>query len=701
MRNYKLIQEIEQHRLESSKITTDVKSLLDKKELPFNNIFGDKVRIAEPLAGGKEYADNLQAVTAGYNLDFPSWTGVKEKDINKKNPIKIGKILFNKKREYETHLKDNPDLPQSHVDTVMRRIEAIDKYLKIPDLKKQYDNATKTQYTVIYSRAPVDVLRMGDFNWTSRSCHAPGGQYYYCAIADAMLNAGVVYLITNDDFDKIKDHLQDDEIFSDSDRDVDGIQPLARMRIRCIIDSDGNTVAVPVTKIYGKSGYSVNNDLQQQFIRWAKKQDVTEFNWDDTLTLKGGSYEDYGYEISNIVEKLWNKDVSYNTENNEELDSEHHRERCLDQIYEFVGNYAISEKLDLLAERYFFVKRLSMSEGDRDNINFAPVVKLVIPKTYMQKNFHNITVDRLYDKRKYHFTLETDYSPDVAMLRITIPATRVDRYILDEEDETIDEDILIQHITDQVNEVLYTIMRGKNNTIDYAYQSDVYENEDYWALPLLNSLTFIESLRTDKDSDESLVDSGILSDFITNNKENRLVLLKMFDIDKKIGESKSLILVREFIKEYKYSRERGEGEMLSQFTLGLQALARKIIPSYTLPINMDVNFARTVDMSNDEHIPSYFYSIKSNSSNTMTYRPISYNAPDYLKIDVTASWENVFAVLIHMAQKGNYKMLNQFLDIFSYDEDEHVTELIIQLFKNIDITEKDQMTFNDVVDYVM
>ena len=209
--------------------------------------------------------------------------------------------------------------------------------LKVPDLQKLYKDSQQRDYCIVYSRSPVDVARMSDHTWTS--CHSQGGDYFHCALADASLNAGVAYLINYSDFPQIELHLQEDEIFKDKERQVNGIVPIARYRIRCVIDSKGNTLAVPSLKLYGKNAGELGPDFANQVIAWAKQQDISDFDFDDTLTLKGGTYEDRGYDIKSMVKRIWGKDIDYDKDDSEnefrdqddEDDDEHAEEQWRDE----------------------------------------------------------------------------------------------------------------------------------------------------------------------------------------------------------------------------------------------------------------------------------------------------------------------------------------------------------------------------------
>lgn len=308
------------------KLPRNIKQLLADKKLPFNNIFGDKLRIVQPLKGGKEYKTNISRhVGDQYEIDFDKWVGFKISDKDKKNPVRLGKILSKRKVELEKEFKEyqihapTTGVPEETIayqtKEFSRKIGELDKLLKTTNLQKQVTDAELTSLYVVYSRAPIDVVRMGDMDFENYSCHSEGGDYFYCALGDAMMNAGVAYLISEEDYAvnhlDIDENLQVDELFLDNDRGISGIPALARIRIRLVLDSDGNELAVPTTKIYAKSGYQYNDDFKEQMIQWAKRQDTSNFKWDSTLSLKGGSYEDVGYKISDQVKLVWGKDIRY------------------------------------------------------------------------------------------------------------------------------------------------------------------------------------------------------------------------------------------------------------------------------------------------------------------------------------------------------------------------------------------------------
>jgi hypothetical protein len=332
--NQHIINELSDYNFD--RIPTNVKNLLNRKLLPFNHLFGDKLRIVERMNKVSDYQEKIKKhMVDDFELDFEKWVGFKLTDADKKNPFRIGKLLNKRKQDLQRFIKEYGTVQgEASVQNWQNAINEIDELLKVSDLQKLYKDSRQSDYCIVYSRSPVDVARMSDHTWTS--CHSQGEDHFHCALADASLNAGVAYLINYSDFSQIELHLQEDEIFKDKQRSINGIVPVARFRIRCVIDKKGNTLAVPSLKLYGKNAGELGPDFSNQVIAWAKTQDILDFDFERTLTLQGGSYEDIGYDIASMVKKIWGKDIVYETDDSEiefrdqdEEDDEHAQEQWL------------------------------------------------------------------------------------------------------------------------------------------------------------------------------------------------------------------------------------------------------------------------------------------------------------------------------------------------------------------------------------
>lgn len=194
-------------------------------------------------------------------------------------------------------------------------------------------------YSIIYSRHPIDVMRMSDFD-NIETCHSPpsrqssqGDSYYKCAVAEAHGHGPIAYVVRNEDMsnllyadvetqDTAKDlqglldlyEKEDKELFVDNMRNTGDIAPLSRVRIKKLTNPfAGISLAVPSTRVYGKRF----PDLYQNIADFTKSKQEGEldaikaavekigdeenpiFNTDGFFDLSnwerhGGSYEDAG-----------------------------------------------------------------------------------------------------------------------------------------------------------------------------------------------------------------------------------------------------------------------------------------------------------------------------------------------------------------------------------------------------------------------
>lgn len=110
------------------------------------------------------------------------------------------------------------------------------------------------EYSIIFSRSPVDVMRMSDFPDTGiTSCHSErGGSFYACAVAEAQNVGGIAFLVKTEDLDTIDD-INSVEIYRDPQRGIQGIYPIDRIRLRNVTIGRTTSVAVPEKQQYSSS----------------------------------------------------------------------------------------------------------------------------------------------------------------------------------------------------------------------------------------------------------------------------------------------------------------------------------------------------------------------------------------------------------------------------------------------------------------
>jgi hypothetical protein len=168
------------------------------------------------------------------------------------------------------------------------------------------------QKAIVYSRAPIDVLRMSDHPMIS-SCHSQGGGYFQCAVQEAVRGGAIAYSVNQEDIQKIidEDRLQDIEIFEDNERGVKGINPDGRIRIRRMFDTDTKQeYALPEIRVYGQPPASFQNSV----LSWSAENQKSKFTNLETGEFQlpeiknairvGGSYEDnYAPDLYNRLAK--------------------------------------------------------------------------------------------------------------------------------------------------------------------------------------------------------------------------------------------------------------------------------------------------------------------------------------------------------------------------------------------------------------
>lgn len=142
---------------------------------------------------------------------------------------------------------------------------------------------------IIVSRHPVDVYRMSDHPGMG-SCHSPRsanaggmGAYHKCAIQEAKGHGFVAYIVQNKDLKLIDLFDQTREIFRDPKRNISGIVPISRIRLRKIvaITKDDKKIEIfsPEDRVYGDSTYKAQ--LLSSVLNWARASQKEVANYVD------------------------------------------------------------------------------------------------------------------------------------------------------------------------------------------------------------------------------------------------------------------------------------------------------------------------------------------------------------------------------------------------------------------------------------
>jgi len=442
----------------------DILHNLDPKDLSFNNIFGDRMRIIQPMKTKDQNLESLKKLLtdSGYEPDFQTGLATyytmtydlgqgsatpgkretkvigrdlkdhlldkngeaarlstdtdesfekRKKEIRKKQ-VKIGKLLQKGARLY-----DNARAAWTASDTINPEDFGIDPYGKIDaDIGEKSDRyqaaakemqaksrkehqklfnvfqadtsrassalniykrladwwnkksafyrenpeeteTTDNNYSIVYTRHPIDVMRMSDFE-NMTSCHSPpsrpsssGNSFYKCAVAEAHGHGPVAYVVRNSDLEDMKavnllddathqdllDALEenDEELFLDTERGTGDISPLSRVRLKKFVNPTLEiSLAVPSGMTYGKRFPDLYSNISE-FAKEKQAEELTKikdsnksdnpydhaFDDDGKFNLAnwerfGGSYQDAGDYPGEAIHK-W---LGYRTAGNTHYD---------------------------------------------------------------------------------------------------------------------------------------------------------------------------------------------------------------------------------------------------------------------------------------------------------------------------------------------------------------------------------------------
>lgn len=258
-----------------------------KKDLPFDNIFGKNLRIILPFSQNQTYNELKSEIS---NLPgFVQWNPDKKEVIRK--------VHYRK-----------PNGEEGTKDQILNIGKAISLLKIAPEKKKEYLNwfsnyssniqelEEMSKYSIILSRHPIDVVRMSDAK-KLYSCHSEGNEYFQCAIQEAKTGGPIAYVVKTDDLKQIDPKkLQTDEIFADKLRNIDGIIPLSRVRIRRYVDDNEINYAIPEGRIYGENipGFvnTVKNILKEKQKDIINPTELIKKFKERKIYKRGGTYSD-------------------------------------------------------------------------------------------------------------------------------------------------------------------------------------------------------------------------------------------------------------------------------------------------------------------------------------------------------------------------------------------------------------------------
>lgn len=186
--------------------------------------------------------------------------------------------------------------------------------------------ALSSSTMLLITRHPMDIVRMSDHSaWTS--CHAEGNGYFHCVIEEVEDDAGALaYIIKSSDAEDLSklssQELQWGEVFVDKSRNIEGITPAARIRMRTFQHEDSGTYLVlPEDSTHSPLRHNVpglfefmkdwttskQEDQFEEIFGTSDLEYIDEISVSD-FRLMGGSYVDRGNDeaaLSLIFEEFF------------------------------------------------------------------------------------------------------------------------------------------------------------------------------------------------------------------------------------------------------------------------------------------------------------------------------------------------------------------------------------------------------------
>ena len=255
-----------------------------KEDLPFDSIFGDKMRIVIPIQASTIVDDIVKDLK---NIkDFHSIESTKGEIIRK---IKLDPKYGRGGEKLQT-MNIGKAIQSLKIDPAKKK-EYMSWFAKYKDSLPQEMDKT-SNYSIVLSRSPIDVVRMSNHR-NITSCHAEGHDYFQCAIQEAITGGAIAYLVNTDTLESYldTDDFQNDDLFVDADRGVRGLEPpLARLRVRKYVVDD-TEYAIPEKAIFGDTSIPGFYKSLRDVIEQHQNLQSVDFT-DKDLEISGGSYQD-------------------------------------------------------------------------------------------------------------------------------------------------------------------------------------------------------------------------------------------------------------------------------------------------------------------------------------------------------------------------------------------------------------------------
>lgn len=357
---YQIINEISQRDMDLVKYDRDI------SELPFENIFGNKLRVVIPIGLGENsdsFFDSLIFNIEGsithdkFKAKFPNILKYIRFDYKTKKAIVKIKTQMGE--------KDREETLASLVDKIFKADlftkEYRDKSIKW--IEQNVSQILPSSYVVL-SRSVIDNLRMSDIS-EIESCHSPGGMYYSSCLSEAAGGGVVAFIIDGGELKKrqIENIETDEEIFSDKDRSVEGLDATYRLRMRKYYSEEIGYFVLPETKVYQKSpSKRVGNSTRvpglieviKDFLKTKQdldKDSILQLFEDKEIVRKGGSYEDTAdsflfnqyFDTRDFKGYISHEEEQLDDEESEQAQTERRYDQFQHELGDFLTNSGVRE----------------------------------------------------------------------------------------------------------------------------------------------------------------------------------------------------------------------------------------------------------------------------------------------------------------------------------------------------------------------
>ena len=388
--------------------TISISSIPDK-----NSKFAYELKIATPPKSlGFLYKTDL--TDTAFDI-----TKVLNKPLSVTETFDLLKLLMEKrlilpKNRKERNLNDNAFISLSSIYEQYvtywtgKDIQSLkNKIEKFNSLKQAIDQ-NNIFYYLLFSRHPVDVLRMSDHKRIS-SCHRlqgayspTEGEYSQCALAEAQNDGGIVYLIKGSDGKRIKENLNDKEVFFDKDRQEGKIPPIGRIRLRRFIDlTNGKDFAVPTMLQHEQKYGLITPEIYQKILEYTRGHQAIfksppEYTYAmNNIVLVGGTYSDE--DLNDLLDNFFGKEEYANIKHKTGHITSWQEE--IDNIFKTKYNFP-NPKFELHAQ----IQQNNVM-GNRILCRVFSKISIPYQKQWNETNKFSENLDRVLDDMNHHLTM--------------------------------------------------------------------------------------------------------------------------------------------------------------------------------------------------------------------------------------------------------------------------------------------------------